>query len=143
MPPPDWKQQHANASEEAARHELVEHVLSQFADNMGFRREGLPEYGLMEIVSAVAQVVRARTLGFDPDLLRLTAEEGNAYVLAMARIAVASGKEFFARLPMPVQVGDEIDSKPGWAIQGRFRVRTVHVADDLRDAKCTMVKVDA
>jgi len=88
----DWKRDHANASEEAAKHGLVDDVLSEFADNMGFRRDGLPEYGLQKIVMTVAQVVRARTLGFDPELLRLTADEARAQSLAKARIAVAAGK---------------------------------------------------
>lgn len=96
MPDPtatrDWKREHATASEVAAEHDLVEAVLSEFADNMAFRREGLPEYGLKKIVSTVAQVVRARTLGFDPDLLRLTADEADAQMLQKARMAVALGK---------------------------------------------------
>jgi hypothetical protein len=89
---PDWKREHANQAEQALHHDLVQNALSEFADNMGFKREGLPEYGLTKIVSYAAQVARAHALGFDPDLLRLTDEEADAQALAKARIAVAAGK---------------------------------------------------
>jgi hypothetical protein len=88
----EWKREHAEDSHTASEHELVERVLSEFAENMGFRREGLPEYGLQKIVETVAQVVRARTLGFDPDLLRLNAEEADEQTMAVVRMALKQGK---------------------------------------------------
>jgi hypothetical protein len=89
----DWKQVHADASEEGVLdHPLVLRAMEEFADNMGFKLEGLPRYGLMKIASYVAQVARARALGFDPDLLLLTAEEADAQALEKARMAVAKGK---------------------------------------------------
>lgn len=88
----DWKRDHANASEAAIRHPMVLEVMQEFADNMGFKFEGLPRYGLMKIASYVAQIARAQALGFDPDLLRLSDEEANAQLLATARQAVAAGK---------------------------------------------------
>lgn len=87
----DWRQEHADAAELAAQHSIVDKVLDEFATNMGFSRVGLPEMGLRKIVSAVAQVVRARDLGFDPDLLRLRPDEANEALLARARACVAAG----------------------------------------------------
>lgn len=86
----DWKRQHAIDSERAAEHPLIEDALTEFAGNLGFERKGLPEYGLRKIVATVAIVVRARTLGFDPDLLRLTPEEASEHMLAQARAMVAA-----------------------------------------------------
>lgn len=88
----DWRQHHANEAEKACEHELVQNVLTEFARNMGFERDGLPEYGLTKIVATVAQVARAQALGFDPDLLRLSADEADAELLALARKAVECGK---------------------------------------------------
>lgn len=87
----NWKRQHAIDSERAAEHPLIEDALTEFARNMGFERKGLPEYGLLKIVATVAIVVRARTLGFDPELLRLTPEEANERLQAKARAMVAAG----------------------------------------------------
>jgi hypothetical protein len=62
----DWKEHHANEAEKALDQDLVQRVLTEFAGNMGFERDGLPEYGLVKIVLTVAQVARAEALGFDP-----------------------------------------------------------------------------
>lgn len=101
MPAPstDWKQAHADAAEKALDVDLVQNVLTEFAGNMGFKREGLPEYGLAKIVSYVAQVARAQALGFDPELLRMTDGEADQQGLEMARLAVEAGKPVWAISP--------------------------------------------
>lgn len=88
----DWKQDHADAAETALEHGLVQRVIEEFADNMGFNLEGLPKYGMFKVASTVAQVARAQALGFDPDLLRLSDEEADVRMLKVARMAVAAGK---------------------------------------------------
>lgn len=88
----DWKQHHANEAEKALENEMVQDVLTEFAKNMGFERDGLPEYGLCRIVSYVAQVARAEALGFDPHLLRMSDEEADEQGLRMAQIAAEAGK---------------------------------------------------
>jgi len=94
----DWKSAHANEAEGFADHKLVEDVLDEFAKNMGFKREGLPAYGLMKIVSYVAQVVLARARGFEPDLLSLTEDEANEVQLRLMRIFAEAGKPVFVVL---------------------------------------------
>jgi len=88
----DWKQHHADEAEKALDNEMVQNVLTEFAGNMGFERDGLPEFGLMKIVSYVAQVARAEALGFDPYLLRMTDEEADEQGLKLAKIAAEAGK---------------------------------------------------
>ena len=51
----EWKNAHANEATDFSKHELIENVLTEYAENMGFKREGLPEYGLQKIVHYVAQ----------------------------------------------------------------------------------------
>ena len=82
----------AAGPESASDYEMVQDALIEFAGNMGFKREGLPEYGLSKIVSYVAQVARAEALGFDPELLRVNAAEANAALLRVAEIAAKAGK---------------------------------------------------
>lgn len=74
----DWKNNHANEACKFAKHSFVEIVLDEFALNMKFKREGLPEYGLQKIVLYIAQVVLARAKGFDPDLLEMSQDEATA-----------------------------------------------------------------
>lgn len=93
--PDDWKTVHADAAYQALEHDLVRGVMEEFADNMGFRLDGLPRYGLMKVAHYAAQVARAQALGFDPDLLRLTDGEADVEMLAKARAAVAAGKPVF------------------------------------------------
>ncbi len=88
----DWKQHHANEAEKVLESEMVQNVLTEFAKNMGFKRTGLPEYGLVKIVSYVAQVARAQALGFDPYLLRMSDEEADEQGLMMARVAAEAGQ---------------------------------------------------
>lgn len=92
----DWKSVHAKEAEKALDSDIVQNVLDEFADNMRFKRDGLPEYGLVKICCYVAQVARAQALGFDPELLRLSDEEADAQALEKARIAVAAGKPVWA-----------------------------------------------
>ena len=90
--PTDWKQHHANEAEKAVVHPIVEDAADEFADNMGFKREGLPGHGLMKVASYAAQVARAQALGFDPELLLMSAEESDASALRLARLAAQAGK---------------------------------------------------
>lgn len=91
----DWKAHHANESEKALDHDLVKGVMEEFAGNMGFKLEGLPAYGLTKVAMYAAQVARAQALGFDPELLRLTAEEAGEQQLRLAMIAAESGKPVY------------------------------------------------
>lgn len=95
----DWKNAHANEADEFAKHELIDDVLTEFAGNMNFKREGLPEYGLQKIVRYVAQIVLARARGFDPDLLRSTPEEVTEHQLALLRAFEEAGKPVFVVVP--------------------------------------------
>lgn len=92
----DWKQHHADEAEKAWENEMVQNALTEFAGNMGFKREGLPEFGLSKIVSYVAQVARAEALGFDPYLLRMSDAEIDASMLRLAEIAAKAGKPVWA-----------------------------------------------
>jgi hypothetical protein len=75
-----------------AQHEIVDMTLSEFAGNMHFKREGLPEYGLKKIVSHVAQVVLARARNIDPNDLKVTSEEADDYHKKLIDVCVKSGK---------------------------------------------------
>ena len=88
----NWKQHHADEAEKVLENGMVQDVLSEFAQNMGFKREGLPEYGLVKIVSYVAQAARAEALGFDPEPLRFSNDEAIESQLELAKIAAESGK---------------------------------------------------
>jgi ketopantoate reductase len=92
----DWKKAHAQACEPAIRHELVEIVIAELLDNLGLKGQALPEYGIRKVATYAAQVARAQALSFDPDLLRLSDEEADAAILAVARQAVAAGKPTWA-----------------------------------------------
>lgn len=87
----DWKQAHANLAEQAIDHPLVVGVMEEFAANMRFELKGLPAYGLAKVALYAAQVARAQCLGFDPELLRLTPDEGNAAMMRLAAEAVLTG----------------------------------------------------
>lgn len=80
----DWKQLHANEAEKALTHPLVLNVIEEFMDNVGLANKGLPAYGIRKVAFYAATVARAQTLGFDPDLLRYSAEEGNQAQLELA-----------------------------------------------------------
>ena len=87
----DWKQRHANEAHRAVEHPLVQEVMAEFADNMGFALTGLPAYGLAKVAHYAAQVARAQALHFDPELLRLTPEEANRVQWELAARAVYEG----------------------------------------------------
>ena len=88
----DWKKAHANEASAFAEHRLIEDVLTEFAANMGFKREGLAEYGLKKIVVYVAQVVLARARGFDPEKLSMTPKEGNDAQRRLMEMFIEEGR---------------------------------------------------
>ncbi len=87
----DWKSKHANDAEAAVYHPLVVDVIAEQMANLG-TDDRLTHYGLTKIATYAAQVARAQALGFDPELLRLSASEANEDQLRLARAAVAAGK---------------------------------------------------
>lgn len=88
----DWKQAHADEAEKALATPLVQGVIQEQLANLGREDDSLARYGLMKVATYAAQVARAQALGFDPELLRLNADEADAAMLAKARMAVAAGK---------------------------------------------------
>ena len=91
----DWKNTHANESAKAVEHPLVQQAMTEFADNKGFALTGLPAYGLSKVALYAAQVARAQCLGFDPELLRMTADEATSAQLALAADLVSRGVPTF------------------------------------------------
>lgn len=102
-----WRQKHANEAEKALKHELVEDVMKEFAENLqrnpDVAREGWDSaqfrYGMMKIGAYVAQVARAEALGFDPELLRPSSEEADEQMLRKAQMAVEAGKPVWVIFP--------------------------------------------
>lgn len=93
----DWKRHHADEAEKGFEKPLVKGVVEEFVENM--RRnygvdlsEGLPSYGLHKCMAAAMQIARAEALGFDPELLRLGADEATEQQLRLARMAAELGK---------------------------------------------------
>ncbi|MDX8151106.1 hypothetical protein SK069_05840 [Patulibacter brassicae] len=89
--PADWRQHHADEAEKALTFEPLRNAMKEFAMNMGFALDGPPEFGLMKVASIAAQAARAHALGFDPELLRLSADEADEHLLAIARLAAERG----------------------------------------------------
>lgn len=95
-----WKKKHANDSEEALEHPLVQRVVEEFETNVRNNphvaheagEPGLFRFGLTKVMGVVAQVARAQALGFDPDLLRLSPEQADQHMLKMAAAAVEMGR---------------------------------------------------
>lgn len=92
-----WKQDHANKSEKAIGHELVQSVINEFKFNLRLNPEVGPDdalwdYGLMKICNAVAQVARAQALGFNPNILKMSDSEIGETRLRLIKIAVKTGK---------------------------------------------------
>jgi hypothetical protein len=87
----DWRQHHANESEKAFSHDLVQGYLDELLRNLGADRKGLVFYGICKVASAAAQVARAQALGFDPDLLRLGRHEANEEIWKVAEAAARRG----------------------------------------------------
>jgi hypothetical protein len=92
----DWKQHHANEAEKVNDFEPLQRAMREYADNMGFKLEGLPAYGLGKVVSIAAQVARAEALGFDPHLLLFNRDEADEQALKLAQMAAESGKPVWA-----------------------------------------------
>ncbi len=88
----DWKQVHANEAEKALDTQLMQDVIREQLENLGREDDPLAKYGLTKIAMYAASVARAQALGFDPDLLRLSADEAHTDQLRLARTAVAAGK---------------------------------------------------
>lgn len=86
----DWKQVHADASDDAVNHPIVQAAIAELMDNLGLE-SGLVNYGMSKIASYAAQVARAQAQGFDPELLRLTPDEANSALLHLAAEAVLRG----------------------------------------------------
>jgi hypothetical protein len=89
--PGDWKQHHADESEKAVMHPLVQGVIAEQRRNLGIQEGTLRDLALFKVATYAAQVARAQALGFDPELLRLTAEEANEQMLDMAARASEMG----------------------------------------------------
>jgi hypothetical protein len=88
----DWRQHHADESEHALVHLLVMVAIDELHTNLGTGSNALVDYGIHKVAAIAAQVARAQALGFDPDLLRLSADDADAEVLRIARMAAESGK---------------------------------------------------
>ena len=83
----DWKQLHANESEKAIQHPVVQDAIDELLFNLGRKRDSLPHYGISKVASYAAQVARAQALGIDPDLLRQTDDEADQAMRDLARRA--------------------------------------------------------
>lgn len=93
----NWKQQHANESDKAWGHPIVEDVIVEQMGNIArcgpFKEDdAMLRMGLSKIAMYAAQVARAQALGFDPELLRMSAGEADTAILELAERAVRTGK---------------------------------------------------
>lgn len=86
----DWKKHHADEAEKALETKLVEDAIQTLMDNL-HTESPLIRAGIGLVASTAAQVARAQALGFDPELLRLSSEEANAEVMAVAERAALAG----------------------------------------------------
>jgi len=66
------KQEFSNEAEKALDDPLVQRVMEEYADNMGFRLTGLPRYGLVKVAFHAAVVARAQALGILALTLRIS-----------------------------------------------------------------------
>lgn len=87
----EWKQAHADAADLTVAHPIVERVMAELRSNLGMSGDGLPAYGIAKVAHYAAQVARAQALGFDPDLLRMTAEDATSEQLRLAANAALLG----------------------------------------------------
>lgn len=85
---------------EAVEHPYVARVMAEFAMNMGFRLDGLPEYGMKKVAAYAAIVGACIARGVDPKVLESTPESGLAEAIALV--------EALAGKPVFVVVGDEV-----------------------------------
>ena len=91
----DWKRAHANASERAIKHPLVQEVMQEFLGNIGKPNGALERYGLTKVASYAAQVARAEALGIDPESLRMSDEELDEHQRMLIEMAYRAGKPVF------------------------------------------------
>ena len=87
----DWKQAHANAADRTIEHPLMRAVMAELRANLGVSDNSLPAYGIAKVAHYAAQVARAQALGFDPDLLRMSADEAHSEQLRLAAEATVLG----------------------------------------------------
>lgn len=95
----DWRREHANASEHAIKHPLVQDVMQEFLDNIGKPNGSLERYGLTKCMSYVAQVARAEALGIDPESLVMSDEEIGEHQRMLIEMAYRAGKPVIVVLP--------------------------------------------
>lgn len=88
----DWKREHANASEHAIKHPLVQSVMQEFLRNIHAENGALERYGLTKVASYAAQVARAEALGIDPEALRMSNEELGEHQRVLIEMAYRAGK---------------------------------------------------
>lgn len=82
---------HANESEKAVDHPMVESVVEELLSNLRLPNSGLPRYGVRKVALFAAQIARAQALGIDPDDLRSTREEADAHMGRIAEAALRAG----------------------------------------------------
>lgn len=97
----DLSREFSDMAAVALEHPLVQNVLDEFALNMGFKREGLSEYGLMKIVNVVGQVSIAVSRNIDPDLLRATPEDWAAEAARRFQVMAEAGQGIRALIIVP------------------------------------------
>ena len=101
-----WKQIHADASCEALDHQLVKNVIDELMWNLSAcysvnQNDSFVLYGCRKVAMYAAQVARAQAQGFDPNLLKLTEDEGNKELMLMAEALVRAGKPVTLLIPPP------------------------------------------
>lgn len=92
----NWKQHHADEADKAVEHPITDRAIAETMRNLETffhlgEMDGLVRGALLKIASRAASVARAQALGFDPDLLRLTAKEKNSEALRVAAEATLRG----------------------------------------------------
>lgn len=73
----DLRRDFANLADTTIAHPLVQEVITELLGNLSATPTGLPAYGIRKVANAVAQVSRAQTLGIDPQVLIMDADEAN------------------------------------------------------------------
>lgn len=91
----DEKKALANAADGSIKHPFVQEIMDEFALNMGFRREGLPAYGLNKVARYAAIVARCEALGIDPEAMAMDDGEEAEFARMVIDAAVDAGKPVF------------------------------------------------
>lgn len=81
----------SDRADQALAHPIVESVMAELRGNLGVPDDGLPAYGIVKVAHYAASVAIAQTVGVDPDLLRMNADEASAEVLRIAAEMVGHG----------------------------------------------------